>query len=575
MSFDMTRIQMLVDKVQEFLGGWLEQKLKAIHPNGYWQSAVLAALDERQRKIVKEDGSSCPQELDLPMQVSVFRYNWPSLLETFHLNRQLYNDAVAVKQIRNKYGHKKRNNRIDVERYHHDIETVYLFLKELNAPDEVLDGTRSILQETGSAMLIENKDKSTVKISVNALPLVPMSNRREDTATNLGKEHSQVLQANITPTKKSHANTRTDMKTDWIDVAKLLREDINASLTLDFGNYQFGECLLLRNGDSAPIGVELSEGWQSAVALHIKNGDRKKIMQKVSSFNKASVMPNLSGEYAVWQFPQPIGHKVISAHEPTTEVFLPKWLPDYIYVERGLRYLPDCESVQYNLGASKEFSYQYLATYFPRTFAEIVSIFDYVFLNNQALMTKLGEKVSILDVGCGSGAAALGIMWSLKKTRIARVKKVEVLGLDGNQNYLDRFREMADVFKRNWKTVGIDVMAEKTTNIESTLSGLPKDQQFDFVVSSKFIQEMRGLNAYATISQLCRNRLKSPGILVLLENYREGRTESNCLAASQSQQVQVETSAKTEFSIKQIPGCECVKEQVGYQILIKQSKEAR
>ena len=87
MSPDTTRIQMLVDKVQGFLGGWLEQKLKAIHPNGYWQSAVLAALDERQRKIVKEDGSSCPQELDLPMQVSVFRYNWPSLLETFHLNR--------------------------------------------------------------------------------------------------------------------------------------------------------------------------------------------------------------------------------------------------------------------------------------------------------------------------------------------------------------------------------------------------------------------------------------------------------------------------------------------------------
>lgn len=575
MSFDTTRIQMLVDKVQDFLGGWLEQKLKAIHPNGYWQSAVLVALDERQRKIVKEDGSSCPQELDLPMQVSVFRYNWPSLLETFHLNRQLYNDAVAVKQIRNKYDHKKRNNRIDMERYRHDIETVYLFLKELNAPDEVLDGARSILRETGSAMLIEKKDKSTVKISVSALPSVSMPDRRKDPETNLGKAHSQVLQASITPFTKSYTNTRTNMKMDWTDIAKLLWKDINASLTLEFDNYQFGECLLLGKDDSAPPGVELSEGWQSAVVLHIKSDNREKIMHNVSSFNKASVKPCLSGEYATWQFPEPIRLKTISNPRLMTEVFLPKWLTDYIYRERGLKYMPDCEGVQYNLGTTAEFSHQYLATYFPRTFAEIGSIVDYVFLSKQTSIAKIGEKVSILDVGCGSGAAALAIMWSLKKARIARVRKIDVLGLDGNQNYLDRFKEVADVFKHNWSSIEINVRTGKTNNIESTLSGLSKDEQFDFVVSSKFIQELKREDAYATISRLCFNRLKSSGVLVLLENYREGRTEANCLVARQSQEIQLNTSVKTEFSIKQIPGCECVKEQVGYQILINKGKEAR
>ena len=150
-----------------------------------------------------------------------------------------------------------------------------------------------------------------------------------------------------------------------------------------------------------------------------------------------------------------------------------------------------------------------------------------------------------------------------------------MLGLDGNQNYLDRFKEVADVFRHNWSSIEINVRTGKTNNIESTLSGLSKDEQFDFVVSSKFIQELKREDAYATISRLCFNRLKSSGVLVLLENYREGRTEANCLAASQSKQVQVETSAKTEFSIKEIPGCECVKEQVGYQMLINQSKEAR
>ena len=509
------------------------------------------------------------------MQVSVFRYNWPSLLETFHLNRQLYNDAVAVKQIRNKYDHKKRNNRIDMERYRHDIETVYLFLKELNAPDEVLDVARSILQETGSAMLIEKKDKSMVKISVSAIPLVRVPDRREDAEMSLGEEHPQVPQTTITTSEKSSAIARTDVKTDWSEVAKLLWEDINASLKLDFAEYQFGECLLLGNGDSAPVGVELSEGWQSAVVLHIKSDNREKIMHNVSSFNKASVKPYLSGEYATWQFPEPIRLKTISNPRLMTEVFLPKWLTDYIYRERGLKYMPDCEGVQCNLGATEEFSHQYLATYFPRTFAEIGSIVDYVFLSKQTSIAKIGEKVSILDVGCGSGAAALALMWSLKKARIARVRKIDVLGLDGNQNYLDRFKEVADVFKRNWSSIEINVRTGTTNNIESTLSGLSKDEQFDFVVSSKFIQELKREDAYATISRLCFNRLKSSGILVLLENYREGRTEANCLVARQSQEIQLNTSVKTEFSIKQIPGCECVKEQVGYQILINKGKEAR
>lgn len=563
MSFDTTRIQMLVDKVQEFLGGWLEQKLKAIHPDGYWQSAVLAALDERQRKIVKEDGSSCPQELDLPMQVSVFRYNWPSLLETFHLNRQLYNDAVSVKQIRNKYDHKKRNNRIDMERYRHDIETVYLFLKELDAPNEVLDVARSILRETGSAMLIEKKDKSTVKISVSALPSVSMPDRRKDPETNLEEAHSQVLQASVTPFTKSYTNTRTNMKMDWTDVAKLLWEDINASLTLDFDNYQFGECLLLGKDDSAPPGVELLEGWQRAVVLQIKSDGCEKIMHEVSNFNAARVKPYLSGEYAVWQFPPPIGHETNLIQEPRTTVFLPKWLTDYIYREQGLKYMPDCEGVQYNLGATKEFSYQYLATYFPRTFAEMCAIIDPVIFKSD-----IGEKVSILDVGCGSGAAALAVMWSLKKARIKWVKKIEVLGLDGNQYYLDRFKEMVDVFKRNWCAVEIDMKIKQTTNIESTLTlaGLSTDERFDFVVSSKFIQELRREDAYATICHLCLKRLKPSGILIALENYKEGRTEANCQCARRSQGTMVEASANTEFSIMQIPGCQCVKEQVGYQI---------
>ena len=575
MSPDSTKVQMLVDKVQDFLGGWLEQKLKAIHPKGYWQSAVLVALDERQRKIVKEDGSSCPQELDLPMQVSVFRYNWPSLLETFHLNRQLYNDAVAVKQIRNKYDHKKRNAVIDWERYRHDIETVYLFLKELNAPDEVLSEARSILQKIGSPMMTEMKDKSAVKISVSALPSVSVQNRYKNLETNIGQEASKVSQASIIPSGNGCVSKGIDMKTDWTDVATLLWEDINVSVKLDFDNYQFGECKLLGKDDSAPLGVELSEGWQRAVVLQIKNDDREKVMHEVSSFNKASVKPYLSGEWAVWQFPQPVGQKTISISGPTTEMFMPKWLTDYIYIRRGLKYMPDCESVQYNLDADEEFSYQYLATYFPRTFAEIVLIFDYLFLTNQALKANLGEEVSILDVGCGSGAAALGVMWSLKKARISRVKKVEVFGLDGNKNYLDRFKEMVDVFKHNWGSIEIDVRPVKTTNMESTLSGLSKGKQFDFVVSSKFIQELQHEDAYVTISKLCLNRLMSSGALVLLENYREGRSEANCQAAGQLQEIQVNTSVKTEFSIMSIPGCQCVKESVGYQIFINQSEEAR
>ena len=108
-------------------------------------------------------------------------------------------------------------------------------------------------------------------------------------------------------------------------------------------------------------------------------------------------------------------------------------------------------------------------------------------------------------------------------------------------------------------------------DMETSIGHLPDTAKFDFIVSSKFIQELRHENAYNGISALCQARLKNDGIMCMLETYREGRTESNSFCASKAENCQVVTLSKVEFSVMQIPGCSCVNEVVGFQLFIKQT----
>lgn len=359
---------------------------------------------------------------------------------------------------------------------------------------------------------------------------------------------------------------------EWKDIASLLAQNIQDSMKLDYAEVDFGECTLLHKGDLIPQSLPLNEGWQYAVVLHIKNDDRERIMHDISQFNGAPVEPIIMGEYAVWQFPHQSSPCLRASPRIAATVYLPKWLTNYLYGERKLAYRTDCNAVQYNLRADSDFSFQYLATYFPRTFAEVTSIFDYVFSVKQTPTERLGETVSILDVGCGSGAAAIALLWSLKKTRIACIKKIFITGLDGNANFIDRFTEMVPVIRRLWPTIDVAVEVLQVDSMEKALAQCPH-RHYDFVVSSKFIQELTRCDAYEWALAACMAKVAVGGTLLFLENYRNGRTERNCNYAHSIRNAHVETEPMKEFGIRQILECTCVCETVGYQLFINVEKE--
>lgn len=140
--FDTSRIHPMLDKVQEYLGLWLEDHLKQIYPTDWWDKCVMSVLVPEQCERALDDGAKTPSDLDLGMQITVFRGNWTLLRRKFHLNPQLYDDAATVKRVRNKYSHKKAGKNYE-DRFEHDFTTVKLFLKGLGAPESLLNENRN------------------------------------------------------------------------------------------------------------------------------------------------------------------------------------------------------------------------------------------------------------------------------------------------------------------------------------------------------------------------------------------------------------------------------------------------
>lgn len=533
MSPDTTRIQMLVDKVQDFLGGWLEQKLKAIHPKGYWQSAVLAALDERQRKIVKEDGSSCPQELDLPMQVSVFRYNWPSLLETFHLNRQLYNDAVAVKQIRNKYDHKKRNAVIDWERYHHDIETVYLFLKELKAGEKLLDEVREVLSESvpfGQKSSLTAPAQPTIKITVSPSPK-PQNQVQPKKVEEVAKSPSAVPNPMIAAqgmengisicSDESHVRECKN----YLDMAREV-----------FPQYFDSSSLIVSSTDRETSPVEGRGTWDYLVLLHCKS-DFQEACRSINAFYSCmDTAPYVQGEYIVWQFPRceeqdPVEYNVADIYPIGV---LPSMLDDYISSKDGTSYCPDAKRVGHNDDATEKDALWYLGNYFPRSFSETFCIFDFALPYTLDKILGGRDELSICDVGAGSGGAALGLIWALRKYLSGKgpIKRIRLYGFDVNEHALNIFSELMPLIKREW-TIDFDVTLRNTVFTAAKI--IPSeviDGKVDFVITSKCLQEVASRQAIS-IEQIynrfladARSIVSSNGLVAIMEIARPFRSSS-------------------------------------------------
>ena len=170
---EMGVIYMALDAVTKFMAKWLDDNLRTLSPD-YWDRYVVSSLFESQQKTVRDNGAKSLYDLDQPTILSVFLQNKSVLIREFKVDPQLFGYAHSIKDIRNKYFHKNAKP-LSERRFHHDVETIALFLEGMGAPPEVVAEVkggqpRSVTDVGHTKPLVRQMDASTrgvVKILVS------------------------------------------------------------------------------------------------------------------------------------------------------------------------------------------------------------------------------------------------------------------------------------------------------------------------------------------------------------------------------------------------------------------------
>ena len=551
---EMGVIYMALDAVTKFMAKWLDDNLRTLSPD-YWDRYVVSSLYESQQKTVRDNGAKSLYDLDQPTILSVFLQNKPVLLREFKVDPQLFGYAHSIKDIRNKYFHKNAKP-LSERRFHHDLETIALFLDGLGATPEIINGIRN---EFDSVVGPVFKDGDKPSKSMKPLRM-KLENGHDNPDSNVNKESG--VTANVpTMAFSQHSYKESKFRTSQ-DVQDLF-ESVKNSLTVDFSEYKFGDCALYKSGDVLPVGVVLDKDWDWAIVLQIREENKLSIAKEISRFNRVDFAPVLIGNYIVWK------HCVQKFHTKPVlifnkSVFLPNWYIDALLTVKGVAYQPDRLGVRNNLKAADTARRAYLGTYAPRSFAEMVSLADYVFAAKPRVLDMIGSEIAILDVGSGSGAAAMGLIWSLKKRRIASIKKISICAVDGNESGLRLFMELLPRCQKAWTGVSIELKTVCASTVEAIANACDR-QQFDFAVSSKFLQELSSVEECAKIVGSVRNALHAGGTVFWVSNpgigdaadvfMNRSNGEGNEMLSLQSVEIHVNGIPNSNGSVKETVSC--------------------
>lgn len=205
-------------------------------------------------------------------------------------------------------------------------------------------------------------------------------------------------------------------------------------------------------------------------------------------------------------------------------VVLPAWLDHIIFSELGAVYNPDHFKFSYNLDHTKDDILVYLGTYFPRSYAESYIIMCDL-LANEIVRSAFAAKsrISILDLGCGTGGEIFGALCALA-CALGKDKVFKVVAVDGNPNATRIFervlcrvkKETGFAIDANVGSVAIDDKADME------MLGDVVNVGFDIVLSFKavneFIQRKRFEgNAYGHFAEMLATKLSDEGLLILLD----------------------------------------------------------
>lgn len=254
-----------------------------------------------------------------------------------------------------------------------------------------------------------------------------------------------------------------------------------------------------------------------------------------------------------------IGIEALTDHEITK---LPEWLDNLIFHTLGGKYQPSHERFSYNLDLNSNEAKIYLGTYFPRSFAESNAIFSQICKSSvaqSAILTK--SEIRILDFGCGSGGATVGVLHSIEES-VLEPRDIRIIGVDGNQNSLKLLDKITRFYNSRGKlNVQLDIVpcyieSEEDFNDIANVIGC----EFDFIVTSKAIGEFErkrriSQNGYEFFSTLFAPLLSKDGLMVILDVTTKDETSG--LFLSQQMNVGVNNFlSKSSNQFKSIAPCE-------------------
>lgn len=210
----------------------------------------------------------------------------------------------------------------------------------------------------------------------------------------------------------------------------------------------------------------------------------------------------------------------------TSRIFycLPTWIGKFIQSSANPSNNP-VDGVAYTKNMEKKAWKSYYNNDFPTSFLFADTLVRDYLKYYQAAFKK--NEIYILDIGCGTGAATAGAINAIVSNESLKGKKINIVGLDCNNDALELYKALFDVYNKYAKSLNIPEVSMQTSNIsfnvseENTFSALlenecVKNKKFDFVLCFKMINEfynIRNTSHPEYYKDLCNVVLSSEGIL--------------------------------------------------------------
>lgn len=150
-------IQEILFETKKELAKWLKSTFIKIDA-GFWDSYVLPCLSYQQNMMVQRNGITELEGLDLSCLLRVFDKNWINFSYKITLPQQLRPYLKEMQVIRNKYAHQSEEFQVDDEM--RDADTIYRFLKCINADKNTLDKVKDLKQEISAINDAREEEKT-------------------------------------------------------------------------------------------------------------------------------------------------------------------------------------------------------------------------------------------------------------------------------------------------------------------------------------------------------------------------------------------------------------------------------